>query len=150
MNMKVHFDKDLSLKQQLAIAAQIEADIVQAMQYAGESFVRDARRMTKGEGGFGDVTKNLRSSIGYFILKDGKIVNEDFEGNSEGFEAAKRALFHINYNKKGKGWQLIGIAGMNYASHVESRGMNVISKQADAVIIDLKDYFKEIENKYGS
>jgi hypothetical protein len=38
---------------------------------------------------------------------------------------------------KPKGFQLIGVAGMNYASHVESKGYNVISYQADVCMVNL-------------
>ena len=52
----------------------VEEKMIMVMQYTGEQFVKDARQMKKSEGWFGDVTGNLRSSIGYFILKDGQII----------------------------------------------------------------------------
>jgi len=123
----------------------VEFDIIQAMKFAGEDFVKDARKQKKSQGGFGDVTGNLRSSIGFAILKDGEEIFGDFKGNANGIASAKAAISEI---PKNKGLQMIGIAGMNYASIVEGKGMNVISRQAETLIIDLKDYIKEIENKY--
>ncbi len=114
----------------------MEKQIIKMLQYVGEEFVRDARRMHKAEGGFGDVTGNLRSSIGYFILKDGKIIQSNLEGNKEGANAAKRLIGEL---EKRQGYQLIGVAGMNYATHVESKGLNVISLQSDMAIISLKE-----------
>jgi hypothetical protein len=50
------------------------------------------------------------------------------------------------------GYQLIGVAGMEYASEVEARGYNVITSQADTAIIDLTSSlksFKDRMNKKG-
>ena len=45
---------------------------------------------------------------------------------------------------KPEGIQLIGIAGMDYASHVESKGYNVISYQADVCMVDLAMYLEKL------
>ena len=143
MALKVTFDKNASLREQMMVAAQVELDIIKAMRYAGENFVKEAREMTKQQGGFGDVTGNLRSSIGYFILKDGEVVESNLKGTVIGQVAARVVLDMVGFKK---GYQLVGAAGMDYASHVESRGLNVISLQADIAIIDLTKYYKAIEN----
>jgi hypothetical protein len=124
-----------------------EADIIRVMHYAGEKFVTDARGMSKAAGGFGDVTGNLRSSIGYFILRNWEVIDSNLTGTPVG-QLAARIVIDIVGRKPGL--QFIGVAGMEYASHVESRGLNVISMQADTCIIDLEKYFKVIENKYRS
>jgi len=46
---------------------------------------------------------------------------------------------------KPSGFQLILIAGMNYASYVESKGYNVISYQADICMVDLGFYLEKLE-----
>lgn len=120
---------------------EVEDKMILVMQYTGEQFVRDARKMTRSEGGFGDVTGNLRSSIGYFILKDGQIIKSNLKGKASGKSAAQAAIDSL---PKKTGLQLIGIAGMNYASVVESKGKNVISIQAEAALIDLKDLIKDV------
>jgi hypothetical protein len=120
---------------------EVEDKMIMVMQYTGEQFVRDARRMTRSDGGFGDVTGNLRSSIGYFILKDGQIIKENLRGKSSGKSAARQ---FVDLLPKKTGLQLIGIAGMNYASLVESKGKNVISIQAETALIDLKDLMKDV------
>ena len=145
MALKTNFNESKSLTELMKKSAMVEDDIIRSMQYAGEKFVRDAREMTKAQGGFGDVTGNLRSSIGYFILKDGEIIQEDFKGNTVGQSTSKSELAKIG---KSRGYQLIGIAGMEYASHVESRGLNVISNQADIAVIDLDRFWKIIETKH--
>ena len=50
------------------------------MMYLGEKFVNKARL----EGNYKDRTGNLRSSIGYIILLNGKIVNQNFSGKTKG------------------------------------------------------------------
>ena len=120
------------------VTDKVEKRIFNTLVYVGEWFVSEARSMTKSEGGFGDVTGNLRSSVGYFILKNGHIVHENtakIHGGTEGIAAAKNVLRDI---KKIKGFQLIGVAGMNYAVYVEAKGYNVISLQADMALVELK------------
>lgn len=145
MALKVTFDERASIMEQMVIAREVEYEIIRSMKFAGESFVKDARLMTKAQGGFGDITGNLRSSVGYFILKDGEIIIENLTGTATGMQAARNQIFLV---RKDKGLQIIGIAGMNYASAVESRGLNVISKQSDIALIDLASYYKAIERKY--
>lgn len=120
---------------------EMEDKMIMVMKYTGEQFVKDARNMKKSEGGFGDVTKNLRSSIGYFILKDGQILHDNLRGKASGKSAARQFVESL---PKKMGLQFIGIAGMNYASILESKGMNVISIQAEAALIDLKDLMKDV------
>lgn len=124
----------------------MEAKVIKAMQYAGEEFVKNAREMTKAQGGFGDVTGNLRSSIGYFIVKDGKVIDqmvylsEDGTDRQTGLSIGLK--FIKSFFKKKTGFQLVGFAGMDYASHVESRGLNVISVQKEVALVNLNNYLK--------
>ena len=146
MPIKLQYNINQILGELNQFAQDIEDDIIESMKQAGEDFVTGAREMGKSKGGFGDVTKALRSSIGYVIRKDGEIIFGDFKGNTEGVAAAKRAVEEVD---KVDGLQLIGMAGMDYASRVESRGLNVITVQGDALFVDLKDYLKVIERKYN-
>lgn len=147
MALKVTFNQQDSLREHMAVARQIEADIIQSQSYAGETFVKDCREQIQSHaaGTYIDDTTNLRNSIGYFIRVDGDVVKQKIEGSGEGVQAAMSALNDV---PKRKGIQLIGLAGMNYASYVESKGYNVMSKQADFAIVDLSGYYKTIENKY--
>lgn len=152
MAIKSDYKKGDAAKEFRKIQDEIDKEIIRAMSYAGEKFVTNARNMTKTQGGFGDVTGNLRSSIGYFILKDGEIIKSDtkqFSGNkgngSEGFASAITGLLYI---EKKTGFQLVGIAGMNYASHVETKGLNVVTLQGDVMLIDLEKFYKILENRF--
>ena len=102
--------------------------------------------MTKSQGGFGDVTGNLRSSIGYFILKDGKIIIENRKLSTKGTDKITgygAAIHLLNEVQKITGYQLIGVAGMGYAAYVESLGYNVITIQADVALINLKTILRK-------
>lgn len=96
--------------------------IYQLLQRTGEEFVKIARL----SGQYIDHTGNLRSSIGYIIVKDGKILGKDFSiSDSIGTdkETGKREAEQLatdlirTYNK---GFVLIGVAGMKYAVFVEA------------------------------
>lgn len=149
----------------------IERGILSILRYVGEAFAKEAKNninpdgaweqrvlseyeKAKGKkqptkGNYVDWTGNLRSSIGYFVLNDGAIISQKLEGKSEGIAAARAALSEVP-NKKG--YQLVGVAGMDYASHVESKGYNVITSQSVVALVDLKKSlikFKDRLNKEG-
>lgn len=96
------------------------------MQFTGESAVKYARE----NGNFRDRTGNLRSSEGYSVVEDGKLINESsavqFFDGKEGVSAGKslRTELAANY---GKGITTIVSAGMDYAHEVEAKGYDVLS-----------------------
>lgn len=85
----------------------------------GEKCVIEAR--TNGQ--YTDQTGNLRSSIGYVVVYNGGIVDgssfntvaQGSDGSTQGRELAEKLA--KNYKK---GYALIVVAGMNYASYVEA------------------------------
>lgn len=105
------------------------------MQRAGEEFVKIARE----KGKYIDHTGNLRSSVGYVIVANGKVLSENFEFSDEGTDKvtgkqrAKRLTSELAplYNK---GFVLIGVAGMKYAVVVEAmENKDVISSSASHI-----------------
>lgn len=98
-----------------------EEKIFLLLQRAGEEFVKIARE----KGKYNDITGNLRSSIGYVIVKDGKILSENYEKGEKGSDKATgvRAARRLTSELAGtysKGFVLIGVAGMDYAILVEA------------------------------
>ena len=106
--------------------------------YVGEAAVKEARE----SGRYKDQTGNLRSSIGYCVLDNGKVIKESsFDvargvwkddkgrkhpysgdaGSSEG-----REFLHTLISEHSKGLALIIVAGMNYAAYVEAKNYNVL------------------------
>lgn len=129
-----------------------EEKMLQILQRAGEEFVKIARQNAPSNS-FYDHTGNLRSSIGYVIVRDGKVVGYSFgksnkgtdgsEGVNKGFQVAKGIA--LSYRK---GLVLIGVAGMEYALHVESiEGKDVISSATEKTEDWLRSYSAKLYSK---
>lgn len=104
-----------------------ENEILKKLSFIGENAVNDAR----GNGDYMDNTGNLRSSIGYTILKNGETVRtSSFDRVKQEASKAKREstkLLDELRTKFNTGFVLIVVAGMDYAVTVEARGRNVLS-----------------------
>lgn len=104
----------------------VEQKYIEALQYEGELFINKAR----STGNYKDQTGNLRSSVGYIILKDGRTVKSAFPGAKQiGKSKAQEAAAEVA-SEYPKGLVLIGVAGMNYAAAVEAKGYDVITGSA--------------------
>ena len=91
------------------------------LQAAGEMFVKYARESGK----YVDHTGNLRSSIGYLIVRNGSVAYSDFQKQNVGTEGAEgveksKKLARELATTHSKGLVLIGLAGMEYAVYVEA------------------------------
>lgn len=104
----------------------MERTIVKSLSYIGEKCVKQAR----DHAAFTDQTGNLRSSIGYVVIKEGVVVQESsFEqvkNGSEGVQSGK-VFIHNVAAKFPRGIVLVVMAGMNYAASVEARNLNVLT-----------------------
>ena len=112
------------------LKASVEAKLrvlVNMFCYVGEQCIIEAREA----GNYTDQTGNLRSSIGYAVVMDGKVVQRDCidkvkqgdKGVSEGYDYLSKRI----KKARKKGIVLIVTAGMNYAEYVEAKGYNVLS-----------------------
>jgi hypothetical protein len=109
--------------------------MIEALKYVGEAFINKARNLRT----YKDRTGNLRSSIGYLIALDGKQLEINLMASGEAKQMAEETFREtlIRYNK---GFVLIGVAGMQYAASLESRGYDVItgsSIQAEKILRNL-------------
>ena len=109
------------------------------LRYIGERFVNKARSNNT----YRDQTGNLRSSIGYVILKDGQIVEQNFlTGKNIGIEKGKQFAKKLS-DLYPKGFVLVGVAGMEYARYVEAMNYDVITgSQPESN--EIKSIFNEI------
>lgn len=153
--------RKLSLRTDKAIKNKTKA-IINALAYIGETAVKTARE----NGRYNDITGNLRSSIGYVILNDGKKVKGgNFDAvsvpsgkrsikrpdgsvqtitvggdGSDGQKAAKDLLKKLQA-KYPWGIVLIVCAGMNYAAYVEfNKDLDVLhsaEQVADSLLLQL-------------
>ncbi len=117
---------------------------LEALQYVGEEFVNRARDLRT----YVDDTGNLRASIGYIILDNGKVVDANFK-KAEGTDGETGVL--VGYQKAEEiaqqnpnGLVFIGVAGMEYACAVESKGYDVITSSAEECMKLLKEIIDEI------
>lgn len=152
MGLKPLFSKADIKKVGIEMLARIERAIISRFQYIGETFVNNARSKTKTDGGFGNITGNLRSSIGYIILKNGKTLFENYEKNGEGSKGLQtvKALTRELKGKFKTGYVLIVVAGMNYAASVESRGLDVITGSSKIAEADLREAIKGLKEKLSN
>lgn len=99
--------------------------LVYNLKYVGEQCLNVARQSQA----YRDQTGNLRSSVGYVLAMDGKIIEQStFEVVKNGAAGARSG---IQYAKEvvrqfPEGIVLVVVAGMNYASHVSAKGYDVL------------------------
>jgi len=134
----------------------IEAAVISLLQFVGEKFVTNARN----NGAYKDHTGNLRSSAGYVILRNGEQIFQNFqvfpqvdpnaEGAGQGVQKAQAAIDEVAEKLKEKfptGLILIGVAGMDYAAAVESKGYDVITSSSMQAKSDLEEGLKQLKGK---
>lgn len=122
--------------------------IIYQLSYIGEKAVNEAR----ARGSYKDQSGNLRSSIGYVISLDGKIVKwGEFKaaGNGstsgeEGVRKGKEFAEDVGTDVK-SGFCLTVVAGMEYAQYVIAREYNVLQtsellarREAEKLVSKLK------------
>ncbi len=103
----------------------IESALVYNLQFIGEKCLNAARETNS----YKDRTGNLRSSLGYVIVVDGKIKYQSgFEVVLQGGSGAMNGARFAKYvaQQFPEGIVLIVVAGMNYAAHVAARGLDVL------------------------
>lgn len=118
-------------------------ELLEDYRTAGKKFVEMARSKTKvADGSFGNITWNLRSSIGYLLVNNGQVIESYFptlngatEGSETGDNYAKEIALLVD---EGEGVSLICVAGMEYAYFVESKGYEVISTSSDQFANDIR------------
>lgn len=112
----------------------IEDEMIRVLRNVGYKAINIARE----RGSYTDRTANLRNSVGFLIKKDDLVIDSSFN-NAYGKEFAMRV------STGSKGIVLFVVAGMNYASYVQSKGYDVLaSAQLEAEVI-LEDLLTQLE-----
>lgn len=110
----------------------------------------------KKNGSYKDRTSNLRSSIGFILVKDGKIIRrggfQQASGGSEsgdnGIKEGEKYATELAKNAS-DGYTLIVVAGMNYARPVESKGFYVLSRSEKYLQKEVNDMIERVLKKAG-
>lgn len=135
---------------------QYNEEAIEWLSYLGEQCVIVAKSLNT----YQDQTANLRNSIGYIIVANGNIVTSKFTVDYRGSEFSTQTLMGEQvgelYAKSlaegfTKGYTLIVVAGMDYASYVEDVHMLDVLKPAkdyaqneiDNIVSNIIDSFKK-------
>ena len=122
MGIKPKFGNGAVAAQVNAFQVRLEKATVFMLQYLGEGLAKYAKERHN----YQDQTGNLTNSIGYAVVRQGKILtyggeNQPGEGAAEGLKVAQQMAATLPNS-----FSLIIVAGMNYAAYVEAKGYNVI------------------------
>lgn len=109
-------------------------ELMETFREQGREFTKRARAKTKAEGGFGNITWNLRSSIGYCLVYQGRVIETYFppikggtEGEQKGEDYAREIALLVD---EADGVMLVMVAGMEYAAFVKAKGYDVIQSSS--------------------
>lgn len=120
---------------------QVEQEIIDRLMFIGETFVNNAR----ANGEYNDITGNLRSSIGYVILKNGKQIQDSFPGETTAGKATGKKIASEAAKNFPTGIALIVVAGMDYAGFVESKNKDVLTASSITAETELKASIAELK-----
>lgn len=126
----------------------LQAEIVERLTAVGDAF----KKFSSGNKGYQNYTGNLESSIGYVILKDGRIIVQNFEAASSGTDrqsGVRKAEAMAQELKADypSGYILLGFAAEGYALLVESQGKDVVTGAYTKAASDLKKAIASIKKK---
>ena len=119
----------------------LESATVFLLQFMGEELTKYAREQHN----YTDQTGNLTNSIGYAVVRNGKIVNyggeiKSGDGAAEGLKIAQKMAANASSS-----FSLLIVAGMNYAAYVEAKGYNVIRPAELKAKADLPAYMQKLQ-----
>lgn len=147
--MKIGFEITTDMK---ALSVQIEKEIEnQTIKHLSMILHRaiELVRTKMLNTAYQDHTGNLNSATGFIIYKDGKVVHKDFRESDIGTDKVtglKEGLnIALNELRESKGWGVVLVSGMEYASWVESRGFEVLRGTQGKIDVYLKEAFAEFE-----
>lgn len=119
----------------------LESATVFLLQFMGEELTKYAREQHN----YTDQTGNLTNSIGYAVVRNGKIINyggeiKSGDGAAEGLKIAQKMAANASSS-----FSLLIVAGMNYAAYVEAKGYNVILPAELKAKADLPAYMQKLQ-----
>jgi len=106
------------------------------------------RARMRMDGGYDDLTGQLRSSTGGIIFKDGKVLFEDFQlspygsNRAPGMKEGKELAF--SQLRESQGWGIVLVAGKEYAGWVQAKGLSVLATAESEVRKSLEQAFNNI------
>ncbi len=158
MGIKPDFNMN-GIKDTLAKFRQdVDTITLMTLQYLGEELSNYAKENIS----FTPQTGNLQNSIGYVVVKQGKVIQSGAFGGASMYvgskptskddikvDGAKEGLeFALKVAKTAPAaYTLIIVAGMNYAAYVEAKGYNVILPAELKAKIDIPKELKKLSEQ---
>ncbi|SMG32249.1 hypothetical protein [Sphingobacterium psychroaquaticum] len=148
MNIGLQITTDMNALMK-EVEKEIEKETIKHLSAVLERSVELVRnKISEGGDAYQDHTGNLRSSTGFIITKDGKVVHKSFKespvgtdkqtGLSEGLKSALSEL------RPSQGYAVVLVSGMEYASWVQSKGFDVLRGAYMGLDQILQQAFNEI------
>lgn len=119
----------------------IEKSVVRRLQYLGEMCVNEARQ----SGSYRDFSGNLRNSVGYVVIANGKIVFSSL--SKKGAQNVTPTLVAEATARHSSSYALVIVAGMNYASYVEAKGRVVLASAEKFAEKEMPKLLRELSMK---
>ena len=127
--------------------SQAEEQFIRILKWVGEKAVDEA----KESGNYDDHTANLRNSIGCVVSVDGQVVDEYFEVSKHGVVPSSEDPLKYGRNlaveiaQSKRGIALVVVAGMKYASYVESKDRVVLTSAEQFASQYLPNLLKQLK-----
>ena len=124
-----------------------EEQFIRILKWVGEKAVNEA----KENGNYQDHTANLRNSIGYVVSIDGQVVEENFNASKHGTEPSNEdplkygRTLAVEVAQSKRGISLVVVAGMRYASYVESKSRVVLTSAEQFASQYLPNLLKQLK-----
>ena len=124
-----------------------EEQFIRILKWVGEKAVNEA----KENGNYQDHTANLRNSIGYVVSVDGQVVDENFNASKHGTEPSNEdplkygRTLAVEVAQSKRGIALVVVAGMKYASYVESKKKVVLTSAEQFASQYLPNLLKQLK-----
>jgi len=144
-------DVEAYFKKKMAL---IDKAIVDRLIVLGEKCVAEARELNT----YKDQSGNLRSSIGYVVVRNGVAVSMsgfekaapwgEYKGNDfDNGEAGRGLATSLSSSPKyASGYALVVVAGMNYAAYVEANGYDVLDSTEKLAERELPRMLRELKS----
>jgi len=127
------------------MSKRIEAALIYNLEY----MVAELENHAKLNAGYTDQTSNLKGSIGGVILKNGKPVS--YAGFDTGGEVGSRTgmeFLNSLISQNTKGYVILVVAGMEYATYVENYyNLNVLKQTELKMARELPQVLENLKNK---
>lgn len=143
--MTPQFNRGTIASQLKIVAQRHDAAIIRQLNRIGLQFVINARTLK----GYIDQSGNLTSSIGYAVVKDGRVLQDDFQpagigtDQETGVAAAKKLVGEVK-SQFPSGFVLIVVAGMDYAAAVEAMGKDVLTNSSKIAQAAFKKFQQDV------